>query len=183
MGKTERLQSRLMVEGPQVRLMVEGPHHQFERPQWRLMVEGPHHKLERPQWRLMVEGPHQQLERPQSRLMVERFIRAYQAYKDLSKIWIRRTTRADPHSLYCRCQTHPKRSRARLKGMALRMLRMRSPNQTKSLHNPMKGRLPLPSSRAATAFTLSLRLTWTMLRLKARRKSSAASGSPETSRP
>ena len=172
MGKTERLQSRLMVEGPQVRLMVEGPHHQFERPQWRLMVEGPHHKLERPQ-----------LERPQSRLMVERFLRAYQAYKDLSKIWIRRTTRADPHSLYCRCQTHPKRARARLKGMALRMLRMRSPNQTKSLHNPMKGRLPLPSSRAATAFTLSLRLTWAMLRLKARRKSSAASGSPETSRP
>ena len=125
-------------------------------------------KSKRPQWRLMVEGPHQS---------------SNQAYEYLSKPWFWR--RADPHSIYGRCQTHPKGTRARLARMTFRILRMRRPNQTKGLHNPMTkhGRLPLPSSTLATAFTLSLRLAWAMLRLKARRKRSAASGRPKTSPP
>ena len=129
--------SKLIGTGPQWRLMVEGPHHQLERPQRRLMVEGPHQQFERPQSRLMVEGPHQQLERPQLRLMVGRLLRTHQAYEYLSKLWFRRTTRADLDSMYGRCQTHPMGARARLKMITLRVLRMRIPNQTKSLHNPM----------------------------------------------
>ena len=52
-----------------------------------------------------------------------------------------------------------------VKMMMISMFRMRIPNHTKGLQNPITTEevLRFPSSRAAAAFALSLRPTWAML--------------------